>query len=625
MATAFWALIGVVGFAYVGYPFLLAVLVRLVGRPAQSADITPPVTLLVPAYNEEHSLGAKLESCMELDYPKDTLQILVLSDGSTDGTAAIAAQYAGRGVELMAFDENRGKLAVLHDGLAHARGEIVAFSDAASRLLPDSLRRLVRPFADPAVGCVSGVYRVLRPEAAALGQEEGFYWRYETFIKQCESDLASILGAHGSLYAIRRALCPDLAQIRINDDYEIPVKIVAGGHRAVYEPGAVACEEATEMGGFARRVRIALGNFRQLRLLGLLLWPPRPWLLFEFVAHKVLRLLGPACLLGALVLNVLLPGPVYACLLGAQILFYALALAGWLGGGRWLRVPVVKLPYYFCMVNAAYVVAFGRLVLGSGRVPWQEDCRLGREGVETEQSEIGNRKSEMPPLGKEPDVASVGDKVRSHFHETAGEFDSIYTGDKGPLARWLDRVFRWDMYERYKRTVAECGEPGLEVLDIGCGSGRFSVAVAKAGAREVLGLDFAEAMLGIAQQLAEKEGVADRCQFQTADFMEHDFGREFDVALAIGLFDYVVDPLPFLRKMRRLSRKKIVATFPLKWTWRAPVRKVRLALRGCPVYFFTKPQVEKLMADAGFGAATVERIGKIYFVVGHCPPGKDDA
>jgi len=222
-------------------------------------------------------------------------------------------------------------------------------------------------------------------------------------------------------------------------------------------------------------------------------------------------------------------------------------------------------------------------------------------------------------------MASVGDKVRSHFHETAGEFDSIYTGDKGPLSRWLDRVFRWDMYERYTRTVGECSEPGLEVLDIGCGSGRFSVAVAKAGAREVVGLDFAEAMLGIAQGLAEKEGVGERCTFQTADFMEHGFDREFDVALAIGLFDYVPDPLPFLKKMRRLSRKKIVATFPLKWTWRAPVRKVRLALRGCPVYFFTKPQVEKLMADAGFTSATVERIGKIYFVVGNCSAEKDDA
>ena len=371
MAVGFWILIGLVGFAYVGYPMLLGILARIVRRRAKSADVTPSVTLLVPAYNEEHSLGAKLDSCMALDYPKDKLQVIVLSDGSTDGTNAVAERYADRGVELMAFDENRGKLAVLRDGMERARGEIVAFSDAACRLMPDSLRRLVRPFADPAVGCVSGVYRVLRPEQAELGSEEGFYWRYETFIKRCESDLASILGAHGSLYAIRRELCPDLAAIRINDDYEIPVKIVAGRHRAVYAPDAVACEEASEMGGFARRVRIAVGNFRQLRLLGLLLWPPRPWLLFEFVSHKVLRLLGPLCLAAALVLNVLLlRRPLYAGLLVAQGVFYGLALVGWAAGGQRVRVPLLKLPFYFCMVNAAYVVGLWRLLMGSGRVEW---------------------------------------------------------------------------------------------------------------------------------------------------------------------------------------------------------------------------------------------------------------
>ena len=220
-------------------------------------------------------------------------------------------------------------------------------------------------------------------------------------------------------------------------------------------------------------------------------------------------------------------------------------------------------------------------------------------------------------------MASVGDKVRTHFDETAGEFDSIYTGEKGPVGRWLDRVLRWDMYERFRRTVAECDEPGLEVLDIGCGSGRFSVVVAKAGAREVVGLDFADSMLEIAGRLAESEGVAEKCTFLNADFMEHDFDRQFDVTLAIGLFDYVVEPLPFLKRMRAVTRRKVVTTFPLKWTWRAPVRKVRLALRGCPVYFFTKPQVARLMADAGFADVTVERIGKIYFAVGQCSAEKD--
>jgi cellulose synthase/poly-beta-1,6-N-acetylglucosamine synthase-like glycosyltransferase len=370
MVLTFWLLTALVAYAYVGYPLLLAAAVRVVRRAPKRDDVTPFVTLLVPAYNEEHALGPKLESCLALDYPRDKLQVLVLCDGCTDMTATVAASFAHRGIEVAAFDDNRGKLAVLRDGMVVARGDIVAFSDAASRLEPDSLRQLVRGFADPSVGCVSGVYRVLRPEVAQLGGEEGFYWRYETFVKQCESDLGSILGAHGSLYAIRRELCPDLGRIRVNDDYEIPVHIVAGGHRAVYEPGAVACEEAAEMGGFSRRVRIAVGNYRQLRLMGLLLWPPRPWLLMQFLSHKVLRLLGPWCLLGALVANALLTGAFYRSLLVAQGLFYTLALAGWLVKGRWASVPLVKLPYYFCMINAAYLVGLARLLTTRGRVRW---------------------------------------------------------------------------------------------------------------------------------------------------------------------------------------------------------------------------------------------------------------
>jgi len=378
VAVAFWVLIGLVAFAYVGYPLLLAALVRLVRREPRSADITPSVTLLVPAFNEEHAIGAKLDSCLALDYPKEKLQVIVLSDGSTDRTNEIVSGYAGRGIELMAFERNRGKLAVLRDGLAAARGEIVAFSDAACRLEPQSIRELVKPFADPQVGCVSGVYRVLRPGQAELGAEEGFYWRYETFIKRCESDLGSILGAHGALYAIRRELCPDLDKIRINDDYEIPVHIVAEGHRAVYAPRAVACEEASEMGGFARRVRIAVGNFRQLRLLGLLLWPPRLWLAFTFVAHKVLRLLGPFALAGALALNVALVasrgGVAWWVVLAGQLAFYGAALVGWLTGGR-LRVPLVKLPYYFCMINAAYLVGLAKVVAGGRGLAWNAPRR----------------------------------------------------------------------------------------------------------------------------------------------------------------------------------------------------------------------------------------------------------
>jgi ubiquinone/menaquinone biosynthesis C-methylase UbiE len=262
------------------------------------------------------------------------------------------------------------------------------------------------------------------------------------------------------------------------------------------------------------------------------------------------------------------------------------------------------------MINAAYLVALLRLLTGAGRIRWREP------EPPREDRGRGTRTRD------EEDRATVADKVRSHFRATAGEFDAIYSGEKGAMGRWLDRLLRWDMYERFRRTVAECTPVGgaslPRVLDVGCGSGRFSVAVAKAGVREVLGLDFAPSMLDIARQLAERQGVGDRCRFEAGDFMERKFAEPFDIALAIGLFDYVADCAPFLRKMRRVSRVKVVATFPRRWTWRAPLRKLRLALRGCPVFFFTRPQVERLMAEAGFQRFTIERIGKIYFVVGHC-------
>lgn len=380
MAVAFWICLGLVAFAYVGYPLLLAVAVRLVRHPPISEDVTPAVSLLIPAYNEERVLAAKLESCLALDYPKDRLQIVVLSDGSTDGTNAIAGRYADRGVELLAWDENRGKLDVVRDGIAGATGEIAVFSDAATLLAPDSLRLLVRPFADPQVGCVSSRYRVVNPQTAQLGHEEGFYWRYESFLKRCEGDLWSTLGAHGALYAIRRDLFPDLASDTINDDYVIPARIAAAGHRVVYEPAAVATEEASEMTGFARRVRIAVGNVQQLRLIGLFLWPPRPWLLFAFVSHKVLRLFGPFLLLAALGLNLFLPGTLYAVALAAQGGFYALALAGWALGERSFGIPLLKLPYYFCMINAAYVVGCLRVLVGAERLVWNAPPAEGQGG-----------------------------------------------------------------------------------------------------------------------------------------------------------------------------------------------------------------------------------------------------
>ena len=232
MTTLFWVSFWVLCYVYAGYPLLVWALARVFGRDPMKRDITPSVSLLIPAYNEQAHIEAKLRNSLHLDYPKDRLEIVVASDGSTDRTNAIATRFRPQGVTLLAMRDNIGKSAMLSRTVPFLRGEIVVFSDASSELEPNALRRLVRSFADRQVGCVSGLYR-LKGSSDLRGQGEGLYWQYETFIKHEESRLHSILGAHGAFYAIRKALFERFGEGTINDDYLIPMRIVAQGYRAV--------------------------------------------------------------------------------------------------------------------------------------------------------------------------------------------------------------------------------------------------------------------------------------------------------------------------------------------------------------------------------------------------------
>jgi cellulose synthase/poly-beta-1,6-N-acetylglucosamine synthase-like glycosyltransferase len=333
------------------------------------------VSVLVAAFNEEDVMAAKIENSLALDYPASRIEIVVVSDGSSDATNAIAAKYAdGRRVRLVAFPVNRGKLAAMNDAIPELTGEIVVFSDASSMLNPESIRVLVSNFADPAVGAVSGAYLVRNPARSALGPQEDFYWRFETSLKAAEAELSSTLGAHGALYAIRRELYPFPERGVINDDFVIPLRIVARGYRAVYEPGAVAVEEAHEMEGFRRRVRITSGNIQQLRELPRLVMPPRALPLFFFVSHKAMRLLVPPAMMTCLVANLfLLHSPLYVALFVAQLAFYALALSG---AAFALRPRLLRLPYYFSMVNAALIVALFEHTVRRRPVAWHDRAKL---------------------------------------------------------------------------------------------------------------------------------------------------------------------------------------------------------------------------------------------------------
>jgi cellulose synthase/poly-beta-1,6-N-acetylglucosamine synthase-like glycosyltransferase len=343
----FWIAGGTVLYAFLGYPLVLLALRLAIHREVRKAPVWPFVSLLIPAYNEARVIARKIENSLALDYPAGKIEIVVVSDGSTDRTVEIAAA----GARVLAFSANRGKMAALNAAVPQLRGEIVVFSDASAALAPDAVRRLVENFADPEVGAACGRYTVVKPNEVNIGAPENVYWKYEAFLKTQESRLGSTLGAHGHLHAIRRELYSFPPAETINDDYVIPLSVLQRGLRAVYEPAAIVFEEAREMTGFGRRIRIVAGNLQQLRHLGQFLAPCRPLPLLFFLSHKAIRLLVPFAMLTALGANLfLVAAEGYRLVLGAQLVFYILAALGITGR---LRPRALRLPFYFCMVNSA--------------------------------------------------------------------------------------------------------------------------------------------------------------------------------------------------------------------------------------------------------------------------------
>ncbi len=366
----FWSAVFLPFYSYLGYPVVLLALRLVIRRDVTKQPITPFVSLLIPAYNEAGVIERKIENSLALDYPADRMEIVVASDGSSDATAMIAQTRAdGKRIRVLAYAQNRGKVATLNASVPELIGEVVVFSDAPAMLHPDSVRRLVENFADPEVGAVSGLYKVVKADEVSIGSSEDFYWKYETFLKVKESQLASTLGGHGHLHAIRKELYPYPEAATINDDYVIPVSVLSKGYRAVYEPCAIVYEEAHEMTGFGRRIRIMAGNIQQLREVRGLLHPLRPLVLFFFLSHKVSRLLVPFTMLAALIGNLFLVGsPIYRAIFCTQLAFYLVAC----GGSVWrLRPKALMLPFYFCMINLATFFGFYHALTRRRTLAWK--------------------------------------------------------------------------------------------------------------------------------------------------------------------------------------------------------------------------------------------------------------
>lgn len=373
VATAFfWLFFFLFLYPLAVYPGLIFLLSRLFPRPVEKArpDPLPFVSIVIPAHNEEKVVAAKIENTLSLDYPSDRYEVLLASDGSTDRTVAIARETLHPAFRLLDFPVRRGKLSVLTDAVSQARGELVVLTDTSAILAPDALLRAVENLADPGVGCVAGRYRIARemtPELDARGESERGYFEFEIFQRICESRFHSTLGAHGAFYMIRRSLFPRVPAGTINDDFVIPMLILAQGFRTVYEEKAVAFEIhlATVKSEFRRRVRISQGNFQQIFLLLPALGFKDPRALFVFFSHKIIRAFQPITLLGLFAASALLPAWPYRLFFLLQALFYLsglLALA--LPPGRRL----LALPLYFLTGNAAIVLGLVRQIR-QGRRP----------------------------------------------------------------------------------------------------------------------------------------------------------------------------------------------------------------------------------------------------------------
>lgn len=374
---AFWISVAMIVYSYVGFILLTIVVARLRNRRVQQKPITPKVSLIIPVWNEERAIAERLDNALALDYPAEQLEIVVASDGSDDRTHAIVADYAKHGVRLLPFPR-RGKIYAIKDAVNLVNGEILVFSDANSMYKSDALRMLVRNFADPQVGGVCGNQVYLKAKKAdATSEGEGMYWSFDKWLKTLESLTGSIVSAHGAIYAIRRSLYEPPASAAVTDDFAISTAVIAQGQRLVFESEAIAYEEPTASAAleFGRKVRIMTRGLRGVLLRQRLLNPFRyGFYSVVLFSHKVLRRLVPVFLLILLGASWLLSRThiFYLSAAVAQTLFYLLAGAGyWLRGHRLGRLKFLYIPFFYCLANAAALIAVTRILRGQRIEFWQ--------------------------------------------------------------------------------------------------------------------------------------------------------------------------------------------------------------------------------------------------------------
>lgn len=380
----FWISLFITFYAFLGYGILLyfLVLIKRAFTKKKPFDETyqPTVSLVVPCFNEADILDDKVANCRSLDYPAGKLEIVFITDGSTDNSVEVLSKYDD--VRVLHDDRRGGKTAAENRAMKNVSSEIVVFTDANTVLNRDVIKNIVRHFADEKTGCVSGEKRVLTDEKDTATAGEGIYWKYESFLKRLDSELYSAVGAAGELVAFRSERYRDMPEDTLLDDFIQSMEIAADGYKIVYEPEAYAMEtgSASIKDEWTRKVRISAGGWQSVKRLWNKITPfKRPVLYFQYLSHRVLRwVVTPFLLILMFFVNLALVfsgNPLYQVIFALQVLFYLSALAGWYLENKKTRLKILFVPYYFCMMNLAVIYGFKRFISGPQKGAWDKAKR----------------------------------------------------------------------------------------------------------------------------------------------------------------------------------------------------------------------------------------------------------
>lgn len=365
MKWLFWLSAVLIAYTYAGYAVWLWLRAQLRPRPVRTGPNQPTVSIVMVVRDEEIVLRQKLRNLLALDYPADRYELVVVSDGSVDGTENILRECGEPRLRMVMKQLPQGKACGLNDGVEMSRGELVMFTDARQQIETDALRLLAENFVDPEVGCVSGELMLGDPQAGEADEGMSLYWRVEKIVRELESASGSVVGATGAIYALRRELFLPLPDGTIVDDVLIPMQVARQGKRVVFEPRARAWDSA-DLGAereFFRKVRTLSGNYQLLQLAPWLLSGSNP-LRFEFISHKLLRLIMPFALVLAFVTSALVPGPAYRALCLLQVAFYAMSLLALLRLELGVLARTANAGLTFVVLNTAAAVAFANFVSG---------------------------------------------------------------------------------------------------------------------------------------------------------------------------------------------------------------------------------------------------------------------